>query len=64
MTAPKFDMHQTVRLSAAKQAEYRDIGGLLGVVERVHYSMREVTVHWSDRGVRINLGFDDVEAVT
>lgn len=60
---PPFDLRQTVWLSVAKQSEYPDIGNLAGEIERVHYSRRELTVWWADRGVRINLGFDDVKRV-
>ena len=60
---PKFDLGQMVRLSPAMQREYRDIGNLPGKVDRIDANRRELTVWWGDRGTRINLTFDDVEAV-
>lgn len=63
MTDHAFDMRQSVRLIATKQAAYRDVGAAIGMIERIHFSRRELTVWWSGKGVRINLGFDDVEPV-
>lgn len=58
-----FALHDFVRLTAAKQADWPDIGNLVGKIERVDPVTRKLTVYWIDRGAWINLGFDDVGVV-
>lgn len=60
---PRFDLRQPVRLTSAARLDWPDIGGAVGLIERIHISRRELTVHWGDKGARINLDFDDVEIV-
>ena len=63
MTTSQFDLRQMVRLNAAKRVIYPDVALRPGQIERINRERREITVWWPDRGVRINLAFDDVEAV-